>query len=89
MKIRRLLRFKKSRKYPIKRDGEGLSLRARSFERFERGNRPGAVAEELKMPVPTACRYYRDWKRLGLHFERKYAYVKSLFNKAAPDRKKI
>jgi hypothetical protein len=88
MKIRRLLRFKKSRKYPIKRDGEGLSLRARSFELFERGNRPGTVAEELKMPMPTACRYFRDWKRLGPNFERKLAYVQSLFKKNAPDRDK-
>jgi len=86
MKLRRLFRVKKSRKYPIKRDGEGLSLRARCFELFEQGKRPVAVAEELRMEVSTACRYFRNWKRLGRNFETRYAYVKGLFKKTAPDR---
>ena len=37
MKLRKLFRVKKSRKYPIRRDGEGLSLRARCFDLFEEG----------------------------------------------------
>lgn len=56
------------------------------FKLFEQGKRPVAVAEELKVDETTVSRYFRDWKRLGLHFERKYAYVKSLFEKTAPDR---
>jgi len=44
------------------------------------------VAEELKMEETTVCRYFRDWKRLGPNFERKYDYVRSLFKKTAPDR---
>jgi hypothetical protein len=83
-----LFRVKKSRKYPIKRDREGLSLRARCFELFEQGKRPVAVAEELKMKETTVCRYFRDWKRLGPNFELQYAYVKGLFKKTAPDREK-
>jgi len=86
MKLKRLFRVKKSRKYPIKRDKESLSLRARCFELFEQGNRPVAVAEEVKMEETTVYRYFRDWKRLGPNFERKYAYVQSLFKKTAPDR---
>ena len=88
MKLRRLFRIKKSRKYPIKRDGEGLSLRTRCFERFEQGKRPGVVAEELNIKVPTACRYFQHWKKLGPNFERQYAYTKELFKKTAPDRDK-
>jgi CRISPR/Cas system CSM-associated protein Csm2 small subunit len=78
----------KSRKYPIKRDKEGLSLRARCFELFEQGKRPVAVAEELKMKETTVCRYFRDWKLLGPNFEQKYEYVQSLFKKSAADRDK-
>ncbi len=86
MKLRRLFHIKKARKYPIKRDKEGLSLRARCFELFEQGKRPAEVARELKMEETTAYRYFRDWKRLGPNFETQYAYVKSLFIKTAPDR---
>ena len=88
MKLSKIFRIKKPRKYPIKRDGEGRSLRARCFELFERGKRPVEVARELNMDEPTACRYYRDWKRLGPNFERLYAYVQSLLGKTAPDREK-
>lgn len=88
MKLSNLFRVKKSRKYPIKRDREGLSLRAKCFELFEQGKRPVVVVEELKMNETTVFRYFRDWKRLGANFELRYAYVKSLFNKTAPDRDK-
>jgi len=88
MKLKSLFHVKKSRKYPIKRDGEGLSLRARCFGLFEQGYSPVAVAEELKMEKTTVYRYFRDWKRLGPYFERKYDYIRSLFNKTTPDRDK-
>jgi hypothetical protein len=88
MKLRRLFRVKKPRKYPIKRDKEGLSLRARCFELFERGKRPAAVAEELKTKEATVFRYFCVWKQLGPNFEQQYAYVRSLFKKTAPDRVK-
>jgi|GEM_PF-1207531 len=86
MKLKSIFHIKKSRKYPIKRDNEGLSLRARCFELFEQGKRPVAVAGELGMEESNSFRYFRDWKRLGPNFERKCAYVKGLFNKMAPDR---
>jgi hypothetical protein len=44
----------------MKRDSEGFSLRERCFERFDRGKRPVDVAQELRMKVPTAFRYFRD-----------------------------
>jgi hypothetical protein len=86
MKLRKLLHISKKRKYPIKRDGEGLSLRARCFELFEQGKRPVEVAEELRMEVSTTCRYFCDWKRVGPNFERKLTYIQSLFKKTTPDR---
>jgi hypothetical protein len=86
MRLSGLFHIRKSRKYPIKRDGEGLSLRARCFVLFEQGKRPGVVAEELKMEASTTFRYFRDWKQLGSNLEVRYAYARSLFKKTAPNR---
>ncbi len=47
MRLSRLFHVKKSRKYPIKRDREGLSLRARCFELFEQRKRPAAASRAL------------------------------------------
>jgi hypothetical protein len=88
MKLSRLFHAKKSRKYPIKRDEEGLSLRAKCFQLFEQGKRPAMVAEELYIKETTVCRYFRDWQRLGPNFEQQYDYAQSLFKKTAPDRDK-
>jgi hypothetical protein len=89
MKFSKLFRIRKSRKYPIKRDGEGRSLRARCFGLFEQGKRPVEVTEELKMKETTVHRYFRDWKKLGPNCKRRYAYALSLFNKNSLDREKI
>jgi hypothetical protein len=88
MKLRKLFGIKKSRRYPIKRDSPGSSLRARCFELFDRMKRPVEVAEELKEKAGTVKRYYHDWKKLGPNFERQYAYVKSLIVKTSPERDK-
>jgi hypothetical protein len=79
---------KKSRKYPIKRNEEGLSLRARCFALFDLGKRPAEVARELKTKEATVFRYYRDWRKLGPNFDKLYAFVNSLFNKTSPERDK-
>jgi hypothetical protein len=86
MKLSRLFHARKSRKYPIKRDQEGLSSRAKCFELFEQKKRPTMVAEELKMKETTVCRYFRDWKRLGPDLKRRYAFAKELLRKDATDR---
>jgi DNA-binding CsgD family transcriptional regulator len=88
MRLSGLFHFKKSRKYPIRRDSEGRSLRARCFELFAGGKRPKTVAEELKMKEPTVGRYFKDWQRLGPDFNRQYSFVKGLLKKDAPDREK-
>lgn len=86
MKLSSLFRVKKSRKYPIKRDAKGLSLRARCFELFDQNKRPAEVAQESKIKEATVCRYFRDWKQRGPDFEWHYTYLKSLFNKSSPER---
>jgi hypothetical protein len=88
MKIRRLFHINRTRKYPIKRDERGLSLRERSFDLFVLGKRPAEVAVALKAKEATVFRYYLDWKKLGPNFDQQYAYVKSLFSKNSPDRDK-
>ena len=88
MKIGKLFQTKKNRKFPIMRDGRGLSLRARCFERFDQWKRPVEVAAQLKAKEDTVFRYYRDWKKLGPNFDKQYAFVKSLFSKNSPERDK-
>jgi hypothetical protein len=88
MKLRKLFHVSKHRKYPIKRDEEGQSLRSRSFRLFELGKRPVEATEELKMEKATAFRYFQQWKRIGPNFERRYTYVRGLFDKKNPDRDK-
>ena len=88
MKLSKLFRTRKSRKYPIRRDEQGQSLRARCFAMFEKGERPSKIAKELKANEATVFRYYRDWKRRSPNFEQQYAFVKSLFSKTSPERDK-
>ena len=88
MKLSKLFNSRKHRKYPIRRDDQGLSLRARCFAMFEQGKRPVEVARELITKEATVFRYYRNWKKLGPNFDRQYTFVKSLFNKSSPDREK-
>ena len=88
MRLPRLFHSKRSRKYPIKRDAEGFSLRARCFAEFDEGKRPAEVAKELKANESTVQRYFRDWKQIGLDFKKEYAFTKELFKKTNPDRDK-
>jgi hypothetical protein len=85
MKFRRLF-GKKKRKYPIKRDERGRSLRQQCMELFNEGKRPVEVAEELKMEESTAQRYFRQWKQLGPNFETTYNYTKRLLTPGSPYR---
>jgi hypothetical protein len=86
VKLSKLFRIRRSRRFPIKRDGEGRSLRARCFELFEQSKRPAEVAGELMMKKNTAFRYLRDWRRLDPYIDRQYAFTKQLFRKEAPER---
>ncbi len=55
----------KWRKYPIKRDEQGRSLRQRAFELFEKKLRPSEIYKQhlLTIKQKTLLRYYEDWKR--------------------------
>jgi hypothetical protein len=88
MKLSKLFNSRKHRKYPIRRDDQGLSLRARCFALFDQEKRPVEIAIELKVKDATVFRYYRDWKKLGPNFERQYAFVKSLFSNTSTERDK-
>ena len=89
MKLKSLLRTKKFRKYPIHYDDKGLSLRSRCFALFEEGMRPAEVVRELGMKSSTAATYFKQWKRLGPNFEARYAYIRELLKKSAPDRERV
>ena len=59
----------KWRKYPIKRDENGRSLRQRAFELFDKKLRPSEIYKQQLLPVKltTLFRYFEDWKKMGDH----------------------
>jgi hypothetical protein len=61
--------FAASRKYPIRRDSEGRSLRQQAFELFDEKFRPSQIYKQQLLPakLKTLLRYYEDWKRKGDH----------------------
>ena len=56
-------RRKSKRKYPIKRNEQGLSARQQCFQLFDQGNLPAGVAPSVKVSKLTARRYFADWKK--------------------------
>ena len=52
---------RRKRRYPIRRDAEGRSARARAFEFFEQGLRPSELPD-LGVTQPTLYRYFESWK---------------------------
>ena len=63
------LRFSKHRKYPIRRDKSGRSLRQQAFDFFDEGSRPYQLyKQKLVQASPrTLFRYYKDWKKINNH----------------------
>lgn len=59
----------KWRKYPIKRDEKGRSLRQQAFELFDKGHRPAEICKQrlVTASLTTLLRYYEDWKKTGGH----------------------
>jgi len=59
----------KWRKYPIKRDERGRSLRQQAFELFDEGHRPAEIFKKqlIAASSKTLLRYYEDWKKKGDH----------------------
>jgi hypothetical protein len=82
MRLRRLFRIQKSRKYPIKRDEYGRSARSRCFEMFPKMIPLKEIAKETRVSVETIQRYHRQWKQ-NPNFEGQLRFVKSLFDTKA------
>jgi hypothetical protein len=61
-----LILFKKTRKYPIKRNEFGESARQQAFTLFSNGFRPAQIFRDKMVPVKktTLFRYHSDWKKL-------------------------
>jgi len=79
---------KKGRRYPVKRDKNGHSLRQQAFVLFDEEYQPSIISKDKMIAAPreTLYKYYRDWKRLGPNFNNNYAYVEGLLKKTSPDR---
>ena len=63
------LLFRKRRRYPIRRDKTGRSMRQQAFELFEQGSRPSDIYKQKLVPASprTLFRYYEDWKYENNH----------------------
>jgi len=73
-----LLRLiRKPRKYPIMRDEYGISARRQAFGAFDRGKRPGEVAQMAEISPRTAYRYFADWKKLPQNLELNYRIART------------
>jgi hypothetical protein len=61
------LLFRKHRRYPIRRDKSGRSLRQQAFDFFDEGSRPHQLyKQKLVQAIPkTLFRYYEDWKKIN------------------------
>ena len=88
MNLRRLLGLKKGRRYPIKRDWFGKSLRQRCFEAFDEGKRPVEVIKELRAKESTIFTYFRQWKHVGPHIDKQLVFFKGLLAEGSPDRER-
>jgi hypothetical protein len=57
--------FRKRRRYPIRRDQSGRSLRQQAFELFDGGSRPSQIYKQklIQASPRTLFRYFEDWKK--------------------------
>jgi AraC-like DNA-binding protein len=76
--------LKRRRKHPIKRDEFGQSARRRAFKLFDRDLRPALVSRQVGISLPTACRYFADWKKQSPKLEARYYLFKDIL-KNHPD----
>jgi hypothetical protein len=67
---------KEKRKYPIIRDEQGKTIRARCFEAFDKGLRPAEVTRKLSINPKTAYQYHYQWKKLPENFEEEYQILR-------------
>jgi hypothetical protein len=86
MRINKLFRTHKRRKYPIQYDQRGKSQREQCFESFDQGLRPMEVVEELGIKKSTVKTYFQQWNQRGKDFDKIYAYVKQLIKPDSPHR---
>jgi hypothetical protein len=74
----------KWRKYPIKRDEDGRSLRQQAFALFNKKLRPSEIYKQqlVQASQKTLFRYYEDWKKE--HNQISYRVIRKIF-KNNPD----
>jgi len=70
--------LRKSRKYPIRRDEYGRSLRKQSFDYFDKGKMPSKVSYLVDASIRTIRRYYADWKKLPVNLDIQYRMLKKM-----------
>jgi hypothetical protein len=85
VRLPRLFRTRKHRKYPVKRDERGRSARSRCFEMFADNVPLDQIARDVGIKPETVGRYRLQWRRDRVSIQG-YAYARSLFARANPHR---
>ena len=65
-----------NRRYPIRRDESGKSLRQRCFVLFKQGKSAKEAAVIMHMKLATARRYYSQWNECPPALQETYRFVK-------------
>jgi len=66
----------KSRKYLVRLDEEGRSLRQQTFALFDQGLRPMQVCKQLQIKPKTCLRYWADWKKSPPNLAQRYRFLR-------------
>jgi hypothetical protein len=85
MRLPKVFRSRKSRKYPVKRDEQGRSARSRCFKMFFDNVPLDDIVGMVDVTPDTVRRYYLQWRQEPVHREG-YAYARHLFARANPHR---
>jgi len=72
---------KDKRKYPVKRDQLGRSIRQLCFHAFDEGRRPSEIAKNEGFCFKTVCTYFYQWKKLPPKSQERYEVMKLLLKR--------
>jgi hypothetical protein len=85
MRIPKIPGFKRHRKYPIKRDEYGKTVRQWCFQMFEDEVPLQEIIESADVPRETVYKYQQQWLK-NPHLETQISYMKDLLDKKNPQR---
>lgn len=76
--VRKKLKLRSRRRYPIRRDESGRSARRRCFELFDAGHGPKDASTATGVSIKTAQRYFQSWKKQPKNLQARYELLQTL-----------